>query len=345
MTTLSRRSDQCQRFWNNPRTNGSGPDVLPIGVNGHGLRRVDRNRARLRITHDIKRAVISRINRMELAQDGELRDGVDEADVEQAVVEFGGGQHAETSAVRRRITECAEQRLSGELRSVVERCGNGLRAMSKESAQCGQGVTSVAAREARHAIANRIGFCIETRTGDTAEVRFAFSIFFRDVTHLRLHDGGIQAMRWTWEAAFFVGEGPRFRGIGHAVGILAFRCFWCRRIFEKSEIDLPGRTKRVADKAIPGGERVGLRVNADGVREVISAACGNDEQRARGLSQRTQNAVNAAIASDNDDCIRQIAALDFVSTKDVHASALKRCEDGVGFVRVKDRSDAQIISD
>ena len=50
--------------------------------------------------------------------------------------------------------------------------------------------------------------------------------------------------------------------------------------------------------------------------------------------------MNASIASNDDDGIRKIAALDFVPAKDVYARALERREDGIGFVRMKDRSNA-----
>ncbi len=50
--------------------------------------------------------------------------------------------------------------------------------------------------------------------------------------------------------------------------------------------------------------------------------------------------MNASVTTDDDDRIGKIAALDFVSAKDVDARTLERREDGIGFVVMKDRGDA-----
>jgi hypothetical protein len=160
------------------------------------------------------------------------------------------------------------------------------------------------------------------------------------VTHLRLHDRGINPLRWPLKTTFLVGEGPGSRRVGNAIWIFAVGRIRRGRMFEKSKIDRPCRAKRIGDKVIPGSDRIGNGVNANGVGKIVAAACGNDEKRTRRFCQRTQDAMNASISSDNDDGVREIAALNLVSAKDIDSYSLKWVETGIGFVRMEDGSDA-----
>jgi hypothetical protein len=114
--------DDSQRSRHDARTDRRRPNEFSIGIDRHWFIRTDGDRRRLPIANNIKRTMVSGIDRMELAQNREFGNCVDKANVEKLIVEFGGGQHAEATAVRIRVAEGAEQRRSGELGSVFERC-------------------------------------------------------------------------------------------------------------------------------------------------------------------------------------------------------------------------------
>jgi hypothetical protein len=50
--------------------------------------------------------------------------------------------------------------------------------------------------------------------------------------------------------------------------------------------------------------------------------------------------MNAAVSTDDDDCVGEVAALNLGSAEDVDAIATKWVETGIGFVGVEDGSDA-----
>jgi hypothetical protein len=212
--------------------------------------------------------------------------------------------------------------------------------MTQESAQGRDGIASATTESPRKSFRHTVGFSIESNTGDAAEVCLARVLRFRDVTHLRLHDRRINPLRWTLKTTFLVGEGPGRRRVGNAIGIFAVGRIWRGRIFENSKIDGPRGAKPIGDEVIPSADRIGDGMNADGAGEIVSTAGWNDEKWTRSFCQRTQDAMNAAVTSDDDDGVRKIATLDFVSAKNVDACSLKWIEAGIGFIRMEDGSDA-----
>jgi hypothetical protein len=212
--------------------------------------------------------------------------------------------------------------------------------VTHESAQGCDRITSATTEGTRKSFRNHVGFGVESNAGDAAEVRLACIRCFRDVTHLRLHDRRIYSLRWTLKTTFLVGEGPGSRRVGNTIWIFGVGGTRRGRIFEKSEVDRPCGAKRIGDKVIPGSDRIGNGMNANCMGEIVATACGDDEKRTRRFCQRTQDAMNASISSDNDDGVREIAALNLVSAKDIDSYSLKWVETGIGFVRMEDGSDA-----